>query len=253
MPRSRQKVIVCILGPIAYQKAWDLQKKLQARLVEEKRAPNPQPIPHVCLMVEHPPVYTLGKSGNRSNLLVDGNTLESDGAEFFHIDRGGDITYHGPGQVVGYPILDLDRFYTDIHRYLRDLEEVIIRTCASYQIKSTRIDGRTGVWVEEDDQGSERKISAMGIRCSRWVTMHGFAFNVNTDLERYNAIVPCGISDRGVTSMQAELGIPITESDVHKTLLDHFQDVFDVDLEVVEGKEADGFLAAYLAEKALID
>ncbi len=177
-----------------------------------KRQEPPQRIPHVFLLVEHPPVYTLGKNGRLDHLLLSEEALRARGAEFFHIDRGGDITFHGPGQLVGYPILDLDRFFTDIHRYLRELEETIIRTCADYGLQAGRVAGRTGVWIGPDARGPERKICAMGIRCSRWVTMHGFAFNLNTDLRFFSYIVPCGIADRGVTSLAAELDRPVDEA-----------------------------------------
>lgn len=253
MSTSRQQVVVCALGTMDYKQAWDLQKSIQARLVQDKRSANPRAIPHVLLLVEHPPVYTLGKSGDRSNLLVDDEALAASGAEFFHIDRGGDITYHGPGQMVGYPILDLDRFYTDIHRYLRDLEEVVIKTCESHGVQTGRVEGRTGVWTRADEHGAERKISAMGIRCSRWVTMHGFAFNINTELNRYQAIIPCGISDRDVTSIQAELGRLIDEEQVRTILLEHFRQVFDVDITVLEADKADRFIEAYLEEKVIIE
>ena len=247
-----EKVVVCRLGNRPYVPLWELQRELQSRLAWEKRSEHGRSIPHVLLLVEHPPIYTLGKSGNRANLLVHEDELAEQGATVVHIDRGGDITYHGPGQLVGYPILDLDRFYTDIHRYLRELEEVIIRTCASYEILAGRVEGRTGVWLEDDEQGPERKIAAMGVRCSRWVTMHGFSFNLNTDLERYDAIVPCGISDRSVTSLAAELGQTIDEIAVQDTLIVHFQDVFDVEIEVRAGVEADRFLEAYLAGEPVL-
>lgn len=249
MSEPRQKVVVCRLGNRPYAPLWDLQRALQSRLVREKRSDHPRAIPHVLLLSEHPPVYTLGKSGNRANLLIREKDLDEQGATFFQIDRGGDITYHGPGQLVGYPILDLDRFYTDVHRYLRELEEVIIRTCASYSLEAGRVDGRTGVWVDRNHRGTERKISAMGIRCSRWVTMHGFAFNLNTELERYDAIVPCGISDRDVTSMAAELGRAIDEAAVMNTLIGHFGDVFDVEIEQVADEEADRWVETYLADE----
>ncbi len=236
---------------MAYEPSWALQKQLQERLVRAKRKVPAEDIPHVFLLVEHPPVYTLGKSGDISNLLVDDADLESFGASFVRIDRGGDITYHGPGQLVGYPILDLDRFYTDIHRYLRELEEMIIRTCADFGVTAGRVEGRTGVWLEADDRGIERKISAMGIHCSRWVTMHGFAFNLNTCLEHFSLIVPCGIGDRDVTSLSRELGEVIDELKVQKSLLHHFSDLFRTDITILERPEAEGFLKSYLATIAV--
>ncbi len=249
---KKQQIVACPMGRLKYEAAWALQHRLQSRLVHAKRASPPERIPHLLLLVEHPPVYTLGKSGDRSNLLVDEAALEKLGATFVHIDRGGDITYHGPGQLVGYPILDLDRFYTDIHRYLRELEEVIIRTCASYELAAKRIPGRTGVWIEADKQTPERKISAMGIRCSRWVTMHGFAFNINTDLNRYEAIVPCGISDRGITALAAELGRKFDEEEVHARGVHHFGEIFGAEIEHLEQSDAMPYIEAYLAGRGVI-
>lgn len=247
-----ERVVVCRLGIREYLPLWDLQRELQTKLALSKRSEPRVSIPHILLLVEHPPVYTLGKSGNKANFLIQEGDLAAQGATFVHVDRGGDITYHGPGQLVGYPILDLDRFYTDIHRYLRELEEVIIRTCASYQLSAGRLDNLTGVWLGCDEQGQERKIGAMGVRCSHWVTMHGFAFNINTDLNRYDAIVPCGISDRSITSIATELGQHIDETAVQDTLIDQFQDVFDVDIDVHEGSAADSFLEAYLADEPVL-
>nr|WP_304187720.1 lipoyl(octanoyl) transferase LipB [Rhodothermus marinus]MBO2490867.1 lipoyl(octanoyl) transferase LipB [Rhodothermus marinus] len=244
-----EPVVVCHLGRVAYKPSWDLQKLLQARLVAAKRQEPPQRIPHVFLLVEHPPVYTLGKNGRLDHLLLSEEALRARGAEFFHIDRGGDITFHGPGQLVGYPILDLDRFFTDIHRYLRELEETIIRTCADYGLQAGRVAGRTGVWIGPDARGPERKICAMGIRCSRWVTMHGFAFNLNTDLRYFSYIVPCGIADRGVTSLAAELGRPVDEAEVRARLLRHFAERFEAALTIYEGDEAFAFLEDYLEKE----
>jgi len=224
------------LGHASYQPVWDLQTAIQQRLVDEKLSRRKKQKLYkpgdesndVFLFVEHPHVYTLGKSGDKGHLLKGMAELSNIDAEFIEIDRGGDITYHGPGQIVGYPILDLDRHFTDIHKYLRYLEEVIIRTCAEYNIEAGRIEGLTGVWV------GEQKICAMGIRCSRWVTMHGFAFNVNTDLSYFNHIVPCGISDKEVTSLEDLLGRRIDESQVKEHLLTHFQEVFDVSITKVD-------------------
>jgi lipoyl(octanoyl) transferase len=245
----RQPITVCHLGRIAYAPAWELQKQLQARLIHAKRAEQDANVPHVMLLVEHPPVYTLGKSGDAAHLLLSEAELAARGATFYPIDRGGDITFHGPGQLVGYPILDLDRFFTDIHRYLRELEEAVLRTCADYGLAGRRVEGRTGVWVGPDEGGLERKICAMGIRCSRWVTMHGFAFNLNTDLDFFSAIVPCGIADRGVTSLAAELGHAVDEAEVRRRLLGHFAACFAAEVTYHEGDPAASFLQSYLASR----
>jgi lipoyl(octanoyl) transferase len=215
------------LGHSDYRETWDLQKSLQQALIEQKKARKMGSEPEtemndLLLFVEHPHVYTLGKSGNSAHLLKGLAELSSIDAEYIEIDRGGDITYHGPGQIVGYPILDLDRHFTDIHKYLRYLEEVIIRTCAEYGIKAGRTEGLTGVWAGEE------KICAMGIRCSRWVTMHGFALNVNTDLDYFNHIVPCGITGKAVTSLSKLAGRTISEAEVKNYLKKHFADVFGV-------------------------
>jgi lipoyl(octanoyl) transferase len=224
------------LGHAPYQPVWDLQTAIQQRLVKEKQKRRKEQVLYkpgdesndVLLFVEHPHVYTLGKSGDKEHLLKGLAELTDIDAEFIEIDRGGDITYHGPGQIVGYPILDLDRHFTDIHKYLRYLEEVIIKTCADYEIEAERIEGLTGVWV------GEQKICAMGIRCSRWVTMHGFAFNVNVDLTYFNHIVPCGIADKEVTSLKELLGHKVNEKEVKEHLTTHFEEVFDVQISEVD-------------------
>jgi len=205
-----------------YREAWDLQAAEQRKRVDGKlqvrKGEHVDPLPDLLLFVEHPHVYTLGKSGDAAHLL----RMEAD---FVKIDRGGDITYHGPGQVVGYPILDLERRYTDIHRYLRELEEVIIRVCADYGIEAGREVGMTGVWTVRG------KICAMGIKCSRWVTMHGFALNVSTDLGWFGHIVPCGIPDKPVTSLQAILGRPVDVAEVKGRIVGHMAAVFKADIE----------------------
>ncbi len=184
-----------------------------------------------CLLfVEHPPVYTLGKSGKREHILIDEAEMVARNIEFYHTNRGGDITFHGPQQLVGYPILDLENFYTDIGRYLRNLEEVIILTMAEYGLKGERSPGETGVWMDAGIKGQERKICAMGIRCSRWITMHGFAFNVNTDLSYFEHIVPCGIHDKKVTSLQKELGHEVSMEEVKEKVKRNFEEVFDARL-----------------------
>jgi lipoyl(octanoyl) transferase len=214
------------LGSMPYMEAWDLQKVVQKRLIDRKRAPagsaSDGEINDVLLYVEHPHVYTLGKSGNAAHLLAGAVDLERIGATYVKNDRGGDITYHGPGQIVGYPILDLDRHFTDIHRYLRELEEVMIRVCADYGFRAGRVKGLTGVWVDD------AKICAFGVKCSRWVTMHGFAFNVNTDLDYFGHIVPCGITDRSVTSLQKLAGQRIDPEEVRERITGHFASIFGV-------------------------
>lgn len=211
----------------SYQPVWDLQRTVQEKLIEEKRAESKGEFEgdrkhDALLFVEHPHVYTLGKSGAEENMLRSMLELQKLSAEFVKIDRGGDITYHGPGQIVGYPIMDLDRHFTDIHKYLRFLEEVLIKVCADYGLEAGRIDGLTGVWIGEE------KIAALGIRSSRWVTMHGFAFNVNTNLSYFGHIVPCGISDKAVTSLQAQLGKEIDQNEVKERIVTHFEEVFEV-------------------------
>lgn len=223
------------LGHASYQPVWDLQAAIQQRLVDEKLARRKQKLykpgdqsKDVLLFVEHPHVYTLGKSGDKAHLLKGMAELADISADFVEIDRGGDITYHGPGQIVGYPIFDMDRHFTDIHKYLRYLEEVIIRTCADFGIEAGRIDGLTGVWV------ADKKICAMGIKCSRWVTMHGFALNVNADLSYFQHIVPCGISNKEVTSLKEELNDHVDEAEVKAQLLHHLEQVFDVSIDKVD-------------------
>lgn len=235
-----KKVIFKDLGRISYREAWDLQQSLLAELVErkmenrrrQKRGEASLPQHHYLLFCEHPPVYTLGKSGSVDNLLLDEATLSHKGFEFFKINRGGDITYHGPGQIVGYPIFDLDCFFTDVHRYVRFLEEAVIRTLAEYGLESTRIKGYTGVWLEGGEGEPARKICAIGVHLSRWVTMHGFAFNINTALDHFNYIIPCGIQEEGkeVTSLARELGREIPLPEVQQTLLRHFRELFEFEL-----------------------
>jgi lipoyl(octanoyl) transferase len=214
-----------------YKEAWDLQENLlQANLSLKKKKmedETAEDTTHYLLFVEHPPVYTLGKSGNIENVLIDEYKRAEKGIQFFHTNRGGDITFHGPGQIVGYPILDLERFYTDIGRYLRELEEVIILTLAEYGIEAARSSGETGVWIDAGIQGKERKICAMGVRCSRWVTMHGFALNVNTDLDYFNYIIPCGIVNKKVTSIREEIGKEADEDEVKEKLRRNFEVVFN--------------------------
>jgi lipoyl(octanoyl) transferase len=182
------------------------------------------------LFVEHPHVFTLGKSGDHANLLLDDEALQNVGARFYEINRGGDITYHGPGQIVGYPIFDLEYFFTDIHKYLRYLEEAIILTLAEYGIQAGRIEGLTGVWLDETDPKRARKIAALGVKCSRWITMHGFAFNVNADLSYFGHIIPCGITDKAVTSMNLELGRSLDMEEVKTKLKKNLEHVFEMQL-----------------------
>lgn len=241
MSDTLQPLAVCRLGRAAYESTWALQRRLQERLIAAKRKEPREVLPHVLLVVEHPHVFTLGKSGDRANLLADDATLEARGATFVPVDRGGDITYHGPGQLVAYPILDLDRLFTDIHRYLRELEEAIIRTCADYGIASGRVPGRTGVWVGPDER-PERKVCAFGIRCSRWVTMHGLALNLNTDLTFFEHIVPCGIADRGVTSLAHELGRHVDEEEAAHRVVGHVAERFGFAPTFYEGPAARSFL-----------
>lgn len=221
-------------GLVDYQEAWDRQEKVFADTIAVKQsnrnAHEQQPTPNFLIFTEHPHVYTLGKSGHEEYLLLDEKALIEKEAKFYKINRGGDITYHGPGQIVGYPILDLDNFFTDIHLYLRTLEEAIIMTLADYGIHAGRYEGYTGVWIDADNENA-RKICAMGVRASRWVTMHGFAFNVNTDLEYFGNIIPCGIDDKDVTSMERELGRKLDMNEVKEKLKNHIATLFSMELQ----------------------
>ncbi|MDA9977013.1 lipoyl(octanoyl) transferase LipB [Polaribacter sp.] len=227
-----KKVTVKDLKSKDYKETWEYQSELLQEIValkiENRRNDLNKITPNYLLFVEHPHVYTLGKSGDLSNLLLNEQQLEEKGATFYKINRGGDITYHGPGQIVGYPILDLENFFTDIHKYLRLLEEAIILTIAEYGLEGVRSDGETGVWLGVGTPFA-RKICALGIRSSRWVTMHGFALNVNVNLGYFDNIIPCGIKGKAVTSMEAELGKKIDEQTVKEKILKHFKKVFEVD------------------------
>lgn len=220
-------------GLLDYQQAWDRQEELFASVVNEKTANRnngtDNPTGNYLIFVEHPHVYTLGKSGKPENLLLNEQGLDEKQASFYKINRGGDITYHGPGQIVGYPILDLDNFFTDIHLYLRTLEEAIILTLKEYGIEAGRYPGYTGVWLDADNEKA-RKICAMGVRCSRWVTMHGFAFNVNSNLDYFKNIVPCGIDDKDVTSMERELGYKLDIDQVKEVLKSKIAGLFEMEL-----------------------
>lgn len=235
-PVVNKKVVFASLGLTDYKEAWDLQEKLFSGIVERKIAnrklPGPQQAEtnNFLLFCEHPHVYTLGKSGDEHHLLLNKENLEASNATYYRINRGGDITYHGPGQIVGYPILDLDNFFTDIHKYLRMLEEAVIRTLADYQIEAGRIAGLTGVWLDHEKRQNPRKICALGVKTSRWVTMHGFAFNVNTDLSYFNNIIPCGISDKSVTSLSRELGRSVAMAEVEQKLRTHIADLFGMEI-----------------------
>ena len=229
-----KQVLVQDLGLKDYKETWDLQETIFKDIIDLKiknrREAMHLSTPNHFLMVEHPHVYTLGKSGDMQNLLVDEKTLEAKGAAFYKINRGGDITYHGPGQIVGYPILDLDNFFTDIHKYLRFLEEMVILTLAEYGLKAERSKGETGVWLDVGTPFA-RKICAMGVRASRWVTMHGFALNVNADLGYFDLMIPCGIKDKAVTSLNRELGqAKVDMEEVKRTLLKHFEVLFEAEL-----------------------
>lgn len=251
---NKQKVIFRDLGKMEYKEAWDYQEKLLQENARRKskvhsresvvidgtelRTPNSElqtqgselTTEHYLLFVEHPPVYTLGKSGSIENVLMSEEQLEQNGIQFFRTNRGGDITFHGEQQIVGYPILDLEKFYTDIGKYLRNLEEVIIETLADFGLQGARSKGETGVWLDPDIPGKERKICAMGVRTSRWITMHGFAFNVNTDLTYFNNIIPCGIQNKQVTSLEKELGRKIDFEEAKERVKKNFEKVFEVEL-----------------------
>lgn len=220
-------------GLLDYQQAWERQEQVFANTVQVKTQYRNNStvfeVNNYLIFVEHPHVYTLGKSGKPENLLLDKTGLADKKATYYKINRGGDITYHGPGQIVAYPILDLDNFFTDIHLYLRTLEEAVILTLADYGIKSGRYEGYTGVWLDADNERA-RKICALGVRCSRWVTMHGLAFNVNTDLSYFKNIVPCGIDDKDVTSMERELGFKSDIEEVKQILKRHIGELFGMEI-----------------------
>jgi len=221
-------------GLIDYEQAWADQEKLfqdTVALKTQNRTNNTTlETPNYLVFCEHPHVYTLGKSGHPENLLLDEKGLAEKHATYYKINRGGDITYHGPGQLVGYPILDLDNFFTDIHLYLRTLEEAVILTMKDYGIEAGRYPGFTGVWLDADNEKA-RKICALGVRCSRWVTMHGFAFNVNADLDYFKNIIPCGIDDKAVTSMQHELGQALDMEEVKEKLKGHIAELFQMEIQ----------------------
>jgi lipoyl(octanoyl) transferase len=249
---DKQKVIFEDLGIIDYKTAWDYQERLLLRNVKVKsdlrmgqlaqsseqfkgRAVtiNHQPLTiNHFLLCEHPAVYTLGKSGKMEHILISEYELKKNNIQFFNTNRGGDITFHGLQQIVGYPILDLENFYTDIGKYLRNLEEVVILTIAQYGIKGERSSGETGVWIEPGRPGKERKIAAIGVRCSRWITMHGFALNVNTDLSYFNNIIPCGIQNKQVTSIESELGKKVNYEEVKEKIKNSFEKVFNIEFRV---------------------
>jgi lipoyl(octanoyl) transferase len=224
------------LGLRDYKEAWDYQEEIFNKTVNQKIAnrkvsvSEQEQTENFLIFCYHPHVFTLGKSGDENHLLANESFLIAKKASFYKINRGGDITYHGPGQIVGYPILDLDHFFTDIHKYLRLLEESVILTLKEYGIESGRIDGLTGVWLDWEDESKARKICALGVKSSRWVTMHGFAFNVNTNLDYFSYIVPCGIPDKAVTSLQKELGREMEIKEVEEKLKNNLSSVFEMDL-----------------------
>ena len=217
METKTRELFYCDLGFIDYKEAWDLQKST-FELRHNKK------LPDIIFLLEHPHTYTLGKTADKKNLIGSDDYLSKNNISVYDIDRGGDITYHGPGQIVGYPIIDLNEWQNDTHKYLRGLEEVIIKTCAGYNVIGTRVSKYTGVWIEN------RKIAAIGIKVSRWITMHGFAFNVNTDLSLFSGIIPCGISDKEVTSLQKETGKKIDIQEVKSLLVKNFKEVFNYDV-----------------------
>ena len=235
-PKINKQTKFINLGLVDYQEAWDYQENLFKQVVDLKIAnrklesSDQTETPNYLIFCSHPHVYTLGKSGDEKHLLLNESDLEEKQASFYKINRGGDITYHGPGQIVGYPILDLDNFFTDIHKYLRLLEEAVILTIKEYGLESGRIDGLTGVWLDVDNPAKARKICALGVKSSRWVTMHGFAFNVNANLSYFNNIIPCGIDDKAVTSMQKELDRELDMNEVEEKLKTHLVELFGMEL-----------------------
>ncbi len=224
MTKEIRKLIYCDLGFIDYKVAWDLQKKIHQQRVEDK-------IDDVLFLLEHPHTYTLGKTADKKNLVGDEKYLSENKISVYDIDRGGDITYHGPGQIVGYPIINLTKWQRDTHKYLRSLEDVIINVCKDYALAGQRINGLTGVWIDD------RKIAAIGIKVSRWITMHGFAFNINTDLKLFNGIIPCGITDKEVTSLKHELGYEVHLIEVKEKIINHFSNQFNYDQIEFKSKE----------------
>ncbi|HEX6222951.1 MAG TPA: lipoyl(octanoyl) transferase LipB [Chryseolinea sp.] len=234
--KINKDIYVTDLGAIDFKEAWDYQTSLFEKVlaVKTKNRSVPEPQQHITenflLFCQHPHVYTLGKSGKATNLLIKQEDLSSVNASYYHINRGGDITYHGPGQLVGYLVIDLENFFTDIHKYMRFLEEAVIQTLKEFGLEAGRIQGLTGVWV--DIAGQPRKICAFGVKTSRWVTMHGFALNVNPDLSYFNHIVPCGIQDKAVTSLEAELGYPVEMKEVQGILQDKLTTLFEMNLKV---------------------
>ncbi len=231
---SKRYIYLDNLGLIDYKSAWDYQQDIFDKNVAAKRSNLREetdiPILNHLIFCEHPHVYTLGKSGSKDHLLLDQNQLSEKSIQFFNNNRGGDITYHGPGQIVGYPILDLEQFKPDIKSYMHDLEEVIIRTIADYGLKGERIERSTGVWLDSTNKVKARKICAFGVKTSRWITMHGFALNVNTNLDYFSFIVPCGIGDKGVTSLQKELGRKIDTEEVKEKIIHYFGKVFSAQM-----------------------
>ena len=230
-----KKVKLIDKGLIDYKKCWDFQANIFNEIIRDKIAirkgeKTNKTTQNFLIFCEHPHVYTLGKTGEKDNLLIDDLALKLKGASYYHINRGGDVTYHGPGQLVGYPILDLDNFFTDINKYLRLLEEAIILTLKDYSIESGRVKGATGVWIDGHNSKKARKICAIGIKLSRWVTMHGFAFNVNTNLDYFDNIVPCGIINKSVTSLQKELGNRQNIVEVQDKVVFHLQKLFGFEI-----------------------
>ena len=237
MPKKNKRVLCEDLGLVDYKICWDYQEELQQKIVAQKTSnrslseEEQQITDNYLLFVEHPHVYTLGKSGDENNLLISNEFLKSINATYYKINRGGDITYHGPGQLVVYPILDLENFFTDIHKYLRLLEEVIIKVMADYNLMAGRSNGETGVWLDADTKKA-RKICAIGVHCSRWVTKHGLAFNVSADMSYFQHIVPCGITDKAVTSLEKELGRKIDTEEIKQKFKKYFVEIFECELGV---------------------
>jgi lipoyl(octanoyl) transferase len=233
-PKPNKKTKFIDLGKIDYKEAWDYQTSLFEKILAVKTLnrslPGEEnPTGNFLLFCEHPHVFTLGKSGDENNLLVKKDQLHTIQATYYHINRGGDITYHGPGQIVGYPVIDLENFFTDIHKYLRLLEEAVILTLAEYQVHGGRIPGLTGVWIDHDNEKTARKICALGVKTSRWVTMHGFAFNINSDLRYFDHIIPCGIDDKAVTSLEKELGAKQNLPEVQMVLQKKIGELFGME------------------------